>query len=412
MKMALSKKYFFFFLSYLFCSFFLVFSPDLLSLSPQQATGTLFVLSLLFSLFSLQCGVAPLNEIMRGIEGFNNQSWSDLTPFMKKQGSVGKMSRSLQGLYTRLTDFIRQLREAKGGMRLLLGAIQEGVIKVDRNGIISYTNSQSHHFLRLKREKETLPFTQSFLNPEGKIETELNEIFHECVEKKTSIHRVIELKESTQMYLEVRAIPSAIDGGILFVLQDRSFQYKAVELGKEFIANASHELRTPVTIIKGFAETLKDLSEISEAMFHSILEKILRNCERMEFLVKNLLILADLDNTVSLKKERCSLPSMIENISYQVLAIYPDAYIETLLNEDEIWILVNHDLFELALTNLLQNGVKYSKSPAKITITIEQKETEVLICIEDRGMGIPQESLEYIFNRFYNVNKSHSRKLG
>jgi signal transduction histidine kinase len=186
----------------------------------------------------------------------------------------------------------------------------------------------------------------------------------------------------------------------------------SIELGKEFIANASHELRTPVTIIKGFAETLRDIPEMSEEMFDSILEKILRNCERMELLVKNLLLLADLDHLGDIKKESCNLSFLVEHASYQILSVSPDAYIETLQNKDEIMIEGNNGLLDLAIINLLQNAVKYSKDNPHITVTIEDKVDSVFFSIEDKGIGIASENIPYIFDRFYTVNKSHARRLG
>lgn len=193
---------------------------------------------------------------------------------------------------------------------------------------------------------------------------------------------------------------------------EKGVEVSSIEIGKEFIANASHELRTPVTIIKGFAETLRDIPEMSEEMFDSILEKILRNCERMESLVKNLLLLADLDHLGDIKKDSCSLSLIVEHCSYQILSVFPDAYIETLQNKDEITIQGSNDLLDLAIMNLLQNGVKYSKENPHITVTIEDQEEKVLFSIEDRGMGIASENIPHIFDRFYTVNKSHARKLG
>jgi signal transduction histidine kinase len=194
--------------------------------------------------------------------------------------------------------------------------------------------------------------------------------------------------------------------------KEKREEAKAIELGKEFIANASHELRTPVTIIKGFAEMLRDIPEMSQEMFDSILEKILRNCERMESLVKNLLALADLDNLGEIKKEPCNLPLLVENCSYQIISLFPEAYIETLQSEEEIIVQGSSDLLELAIMNFLHNSVKYSQGPPRITVTIAKREDDVLLSVEDQGMGIAKENLPHIFDRFYTVNKSHSRKLG
>lgn len=189
-------------------------------------------------------------------------------------------------------------------------------------------------------------------------------------------------------------------------------QKKILEIGKDFVANASHELRTPITIIRGFAETLRDMEEVSDVMYESILEKIIRNSERMENLVKNLLLLADLDHSTPAKMWECELNSVIESSCHQILNIHPEIHIEHFHNKDKIPIWGNHDLLELAFTNLLKNAVKYSPAPAHITITIDAKTDKIYVDVEDRGIGIPANDLERVFDRFYTVDKTHSRKLG
>jgi signal transduction histidine kinase len=191
-----------------------------------------------------------------------------------------------------------------------------------------------------------------------------------------------------------------------------SEQKKLQDVGKDFVANASHELRTPITIIKGFAETLQDLPEISDAMLHDFTEKILRSCQRMDNLVKNLLLLADLDHSKRIHKRHSDLIALVESASYTLLSLHPDILIETFTSDHEISFLFDPDMLEQALLNLLENAVKYSPESAKITITIEKQEKGVSLKIQDKGVGIPKEHLPFIFQRFYRVNQDRSRKLG
>lgn len=199
---------------------------------------------------------------------------------------------------------------------------------------------------------------------------------------------------------------------ILATFIDRYEHYQKEQLGRDFVANASHELRTPITIIKGFAETINDLPEISEGMLMDFTEKIMRSCERMEGLVKNLLTLADLDYLPKAKMQECDLVGLIESCSQTLLSVYPNIQIEALHNKEEIIVDGDPDLLELAVMNLLENAVKYSHQESKIVVTIEDLEGAVTLKIRDEGIGISKEDLESIFERFYTINKSHSRQMG
>jgi two-component system phosphate regulon sensor histidine kinase PhoR len=184
------------------------------------------------------------------------------------------------------------------------------------------------------------------------------------------------------------------------------------EIGKEFIANASHELRTPITIIKGFAETLQDIKDISPSMLAEIVEKIVRNCARIDTLIKNLLTLADLENIPPGRFKPCDLALLASSCQHLLQTLSPEAHVHIDKTQDHLIVDADPDLLELAMMNLLENGIKYSSSPAKLTIRLHESKHECTIAIEDQGMGIPAEDVPHIFERFYTVNKAHSRRLG
>jgi two-component system phosphate regulon sensor histidine kinase PhoR len=183
-------------------------------------------------------------------------------------------------------------------------------------------------------------------------------------------------------------------------------------MGKEFVGNASHELRTPITIIKGFTEMLLESDEIEPAMQKSILKKMAASCERMEHLVKHLLRLTDLENTTLEALAPVDIHRLIEDISYQVISIYPDVRIEHLRKEEDVRAYIDSDLIELVFTNLFKNAVKYSKEEKVIQVKVDTSGEDIYIQVKDRGIGIPQKDLEKIFDRFYTVDKAHCRKLG
>lgn len=303
------------------------------------------------------------------------------------------------------------LRDEK---RALLESLDEGVITLDGSGRISYINGKAEQFLKSKREdflglfydKIEMPFARD-LWKRSKI------LISEVMTSKEKRHFSFAFGQETKVYLDLIALPSSKKGGVILILQDHSNQQKILEVGKDFIANASHELRTPVTIIKGFAETLKDLPEVSEDIYESILEKIIRNCERMESLVKNLLTLEDLENSPLGRMSECDLIALMEDVCHMLLNVAPSVCIEQLYNEDVITVWAEPTLLELAFVNLLKNAVKYGpQEGCHIKITIEKRKDAVQVDIADNGIGIPENDLPRIFDRFYTVNKAHSRKLG
>lgn len=296
--------------------------------------------------------------------------------------------------------------------RAILNHVDSGVVTCDREGRITYVNNQAVKMLHLKNMsiltktmKEVAALTDSDLF------LEMDQLIDEVFEQKKKAETLFK-REEERVAMDIIAVPVDEGHGICVILKDRSNHHKVVEMGKEFIANASHELRTPVTIIRGFAETLRDLPEISEEMFESILGKIIRNCERIEVLVKNLLTLADLDSPQGVDMEECDLIDIVDDSCHTLLNIFPDAHIEQLQNDDHVHVWGNVGLLELAIFNLLKNAVKYSNGPAEIKITIDANEEGVELRIQDQGMGINQEELSKIFDRFYTVDKSHSRAMG
>ncbi len=196
------------------------------------------------------------------------------------------------------------------------------------------------------------------------------------------------------------------------ILGEFVLRQERLDVGRDFVANASHELRTPITIIKGFLETLQDMPEISQDLFDQIISKMLNSCQRMESLVKSLLLLADLENSPKGGFQECDLVEIVDELSYSLISLHQEATIETYFKDDQIIVWANLDLMELAIRNLLENAVKYARGPARIIIRLEKRENECKIRIRDEGMGIPEKDVPHLFDRFYTVDKTHSRRLG
>lgn len=309
--------------------------------------------------------------------------------------------------------FRRILMQHEDEKEIVLESLGEGVIAIDAKMCVRYANFVAAKMLGIPRR--TLigkPFPSAVDQPISALLDKCRYLFQTSLEKKCILTDSIFLSEGMKTYFELIVSPKPRYNGSILVLQDKSSHQRVLEMGKDFVANASHELRTPITIIRGFAETLQDLPELPREMVTDITDKIVRNCQRMESLVKNLLTLADLENLPESRFQECDLISMAESCRQSVLTVYADASIEIIGSGEVMMVYADPDILELAILNILDNAAKYSALPAHIRIKIVKEEEGTRIVISDSGIGIPPTDLEHIFERFYTVDKARSRRLG
>ncbi|MBI3900879.1 MAG: hypothetical protein HY324_01855 [Chlamydiia bacterium] len=218
--------------------------------------------------------------------------------------------------------------------------------------------------------------------------------------------------EKKTSHFHLTATPRSRYNGAILVIQDKTSDYKMVEIGKDFIANASHELRTPITVIRGFAETLQEHPEPSIHMLEEIGGKIVRTTRRLEKLIRSLLTLADIENVLPENFQRVDLVGLVNQCKQQFLHCQPNVSLQLEFCRPHLFVRVDPLLFELAIMNLLENAAKYSIQPAQITLALYQEKGYVSLRVQDEGIGIPEEDLPHIFERFYTVDKARSRKAG
>ncbi len=360
----------------------------------------------------------PIRQILKAIQPYQSGQIDHISPIelsdaIDERDDFYKLAETLNSLSQRLIKHIQQLVDERNEKEAILESLGEGVIAIDSSMHITYANFAGCRMLGISRKQLIgKTFSELVIKSKMGLIEKSRKLIETCQQMSMSLTDSIFLEEGKKIYLDLIAAPKQNHTGAILVLQDKSSHYKVLEMGKDFVANASHELRTPITIIRGFAETLYDMPELPREMVSDITEKIVRNCQRMDNLVKNLLTLADLENLPESRFQECDLIPLVENSKLVVNAIYEDAQIVLEKNRDNINVDADPDILELAIINLLDNAAKYSKSPAYITVKIEGLGEEARISISDRGIGIPPEDLEHIFERFYTVNKAHSRRLG
>jgi two-component system phosphate regulon sensor histidine kinase PhoR len=187
-------------------------------------------------------------------------------------------------------------------------------------------------------------------------------------------------------------------------------------LRRDFVANVSHELKTPVTSIQGFVEALLDGAINDPKQTERFLKIIARHSDRLNAIIEDLLSLSRLEEDS--EKRNISLENIpIKSVLLSAIELSSVKAEEKqmkidLMCEDDITANINAALLEQAIVNLIDNAVKYSSAGSTVRITAEQKANETTISVQDNGCGIAQEHIPHIFERFYVVDKGRSRKLG
>ena len=188
---------------------------------------------------------------------------------------------------------------------------------------------------------------------------------------------------------------------------------RQIDALKNFTANASHELKTPITIIKGFVETLAENPNLPKETVGSITDRILSNCTRMTKSVQNLLTLSTIEHLAESRLSTCSLTSLALSCIKQTKELYPHAVITLEKDSDNSFeITADQELLEVAISNLLDNGCKYAKQDPHVCLKLKDEVDRVLIEVHDNGIGIDQKDQAHIFERFFRVNTGDKKRKG
>jgi two-component system, OmpR family, phosphate regulon sensor histidine kinase PhoR len=375
-----------------------------------------FVVLLLFGIMTSAIAhhlSRPIQKIITTIRPYQEGQVDELPEIDLGKGARGRdeftrLAETLNSLNRRIQAQINTLKEERNSRAAILEALGEGVIAVDDKLNVTYANSTALHMLGIT--VDTLIGHR--FSAAG--HDEFTDLLSQAQQQGEMLAIASEIGDKKKIYLDVIALPLGSQAGAILVLQDKSIHYGILEMRKAFIANASHELKTPITIIRGFAETIEQHPEMPVDTRTDVCAKIIRNCVRMESLIRNLLRLADIEGLPRGNLQSVSVSQLVNGCKAMTLSVYADAQIDIVSPPEELFITADPELLELAVTNLLDNAAKYSGPSAQITATIslDPAANMAQIDVTDNGPGIPEEDLSHIFDRFYTVDKAHSRKMG
>lgn len=324
----------------------------------------------------------------------------DTQIFVNTKDELKILAENFNFMVSKIKGLIEDISYQRDRLKNIFSSIQEAVVLLDKEGKILLYNES------FKKLCKTSPEGKNYL--EVLISSEFNEIVKKAIKENKNLLKEINILEES--YLCSISFVSEKELVVLFYNITEHKQLQSIK--KELVANIAHELKTPLTTIRGFTETLDD--EITNKEHKHYLERILSNTDRLTKIVNDLTTLSQLeDRNFKLELEEINIVELVEHIKQlfemKVKQKNLDFVIE--LKKDLKPIKADKFRLEQVLINLIDNALRYTEK-GYIKISITQDEQKTYIVVEDTGIGIPKEYHSRVFERFFVVDKARSRQTG
>jgi two-component system phosphate regulon sensor histidine kinase PhoR len=361
--------------------------------------SAVIALSLIGVLIFIRRVVTPVRELSetatRGAGGD-----FDARIFLRKGDVLKEIADSYNQMTSRFKKLLEEFSLQKEELSAILSSMQPGLIVLNRSNEIVLANRSAEGIIH----KRIIPGSKYWT---VLMEPRLFSLIDRVQNQKRAAHEEVELNNG--IYQVSAAFVPALNETVL-VFHNITEIRNLERVKKDFVLNVSHELRTPLTAIKGYAETM----EVKDPENLKYLSIIMRHTDRLINIVADLLTLSELEERgLNSEREPVDLGSVADHVLKMFEGKLRGKNLTLTLDIQEKLPLISGDAMKLeqVLVNLVDNAIKYTEK-GKIAVIVSQKDDRVELTVEDTGIGIPGEHLTRIFERFYTVDRSHSRKLG
>ena len=333
-----------------------------------------------------------------------------------RRDEIGDLARSLNQMADVSAQRFDIIKTERDQLSTILKSMNEGVITVTNHGLITHVNAAACRMLRTSSER-CLGHSLKDIDASNHLE----QAFAKCQQDGTSVERQIQLSGyafARHYRLHVTLLKQSNDAGAILVLQDVTDVQRIDKMRADFVANASHELKTPITAIRGFAETLLEDDQIEASMQQRFMSKIHGQSIRLSDLVSDLLALSRLENNDEAFNTQVNLQQVVQRVCANLQAVAQNQLVnlELSINDDAkqgpILVLGDDQALGQMATNLIDNAIKYTPQGGKISVSLELQGDVAVFSVSDNGLGIDVADQDRIFERFYRVDKARSKSLG
>ncbi len=377
-------------------------------------TYTFMIAILVFIILSLRLSsiiTTPLEELTRSATRI---ALGDLRHriFTSDQGEIGQLQHAINFMAEKQQEKLSEIEDKKSKLEAVLANMTSGIIVVNKKCYVNMINQAAENMLNVQTD-QVLGKTCLAIMRNKELQGDLEKVL---LSGKVLV-REIHLEKPVERFIQVVSAPIYHGKSLkeaVMVLTDISTIKQLEKMRSQFVANVSHELKTPLTSIKGFVETLQSGVVSDQETADRFLSIIATETERLSRLIEDILELSKIESNKKLVKlEPVNLNSLIEATVQQLaneaakkkLAVYADI-------SEQYQVIANNDGLKQVFLNLLQNAINYTPPGGQIDIQVLDGANQVQVSIADTGIGIPQEDLPRIFERFYRVDKARSRQEG
>lgn len=379
---------------------------EILRITILVSTVTLIVVmvsSIIIDIFVIDKSLKPLKEDTRRLASIIGSD------YVEADGDdLASISYQIDRTKDLIDEKIRFLTLEKEKLNFIINSMSQGLLILDEEKNVQLFNKASEDIFRTK------------IDDDSKLTaiTILPEIHDACKEALMGNHSSLDISVNARQYLiNVSPIqenwikPNETKKGIMITLVDISDKKRLEDAKRDFFANASHELKSPLTSIIGYTEMIKNGFITDEKDVKEAEDRVLSEAKRMNEIVKEMLDLSRLESEDPNKKiESLSVLTQARLVTSQFEEEIEKNSIHMEFLGDDFDVNMDKDDFNLLLKNLIENAIRYNKNDGKVIIKSDR--SKKTLSVSDTGIGIAKENLNRIFERFYRVDKARSRKLG
>ena len=330
----------------------------------------------------------------------------------QRRDEIGDLARSLNQMADISSQRFDIIKTERDQLSTILKSMNEGVITVTSEGLITHVNAAACRMLRTSGER---CLGQALKDIDGS--DNLDQAFRQCQQQQTSVEQTIQLDGYTfsrHYRLHVTLLKQSHRADAILVLQDITAVQRIDKMRADFVANASHELKTPITAIRGFAETLIEDDTIDHAIQQRFMRKIHGQSIRLSALVSDLLALSRLESNDEAYNTQVDLQRVVQRVcaNLQAVAQTQQVTLELQTKDGPVTLLGDDNALGQMATNLIDNAIKYTAAKGTVTVALTVTEGLAVLAVKDNGLGIDESDQERIFERFYRVDKARSQSLG
>ncbi|WP_271398491.1 two-component system histidine kinase PnpS [Salinicoccus roseus] len=377
------------------------------------ALGLMFLIAAIASTMLARSITRPIDSIMNVTSRLRKNDYSSRVNTEAK-GEIGDLSQSINALAASLQRQMKEIEENEQQLTSIISNMVSGVMLVNQDGKVELLNSAMERFL--SQHKGNL-----IGQPYEKVGERfaLSPHIHAVFETNEKVHEEVHSYYPQERIMDAHLAPYYGQGwqqrGVIVVLHDITEIRRLEKMRSDFVANVSHELKTPVTSVRGFSETLMSGEVTDEETTKQFLKIIHDESQRLDRLIRDLLNLSKIERQkMPLNLETLNMTALVHEVSVTLQGAIEEKRTRLVLPDPskDVYLQGDEDRLRQIILNLVGNGINYTAEGGTVTVSLKENVEKVRLIIKDDGIGIPEESLPRIFERFYRVDRARSRHSG